>query len=119
MLGHKNSNIAINSNSIFLLGAGFTKAVFPSAPLNKDLLKAIIDEGGNKIAKYKESYHTDDIEKLLRRLDLDAIDRKEIRKDRSLIEAEISSYFSRFRFSNYNGEIPAWQRDSSGLRNSA
>ena len=98
----------INSNSIFLLGAGFTKAAYPSAPLNKDLLSAIIDSGANTLAKYKKSYHTDDIERLLTLVDLDAFDSDEIRNDRSLIDAEISSYFSEYRFSSYSGEIPTW-----------
>lgn len=100
--------MGVNSNSIFLLGAGFTKAVYPNAPLNRDLLKAIIDSGANTLAKYKESYHTDDIERLLTLVDLDAIDSTEIRNDRSLIDAEISSYFSQYRFSSYRGEIPTW-----------
>lgn len=98
----------INSNSIFLLGAGFTKAVYPSAPLNIELLNAIIDNGGNTISKYKERYNTDDIEKLLTRFDLDAINKIEMREDRSLIEAEISSYFSQYRFLNFSDEISNW-----------
>ena len=98
----------INSNSIFLLGAGFTKAAYPSAPLNKNLLKTIIDSGGKTLAKYKKSYHTDDIERLLTLVDLDAFDSDEIRNDRSLIDAEISSYFSQYRFSSYSGKIPTW-----------
>lgn len=98
----------IYSNSIFLLGAGFTKAVYPNAPLNKDLLKAMIDSGCRTLAKYRESYHTDDIEQLLTRVDLDAVESGEIRNERSLIDAEISSYFSQYRFSNYSAEIPTW-----------
>jgi len=98
----------MNSNSIFLLGAGFTKAVYPNAPLNVELLQAIIDGGGNAISKYREKYHTDDIEKLLTRFDLDAIDSKEMSGDRSIIEDEISSYFSQYRFCNFSDEIPIW-----------
>ena len=97
-----------NSNSIFLLGAGFTKAVYPNAPLNIELLRAITDSGGTTISKYKERYHTDDIEILLTRLDLDAINSSEIREDRFLIEAEICSYFSQYRFLNFSDEIPNW-----------
>jgi len=98
----------INSNSIFLLGAGFTKAIYPGAPLNIELLNAIIDTDGNTISKYKERYNTDDIEELLTRFDLDAINKKEMREDRSLIEAEISSFFSQYRFSNFGDQIPNW-----------
>ncbi|GAI45672.1 unnamed protein product, partial [marine sediment metagenome] len=98
----------INSNSIFLLGAGFTKSVYPNAPLNVELLKAIIDSGGNTISKYRGRYNTNDIEVLLTRLDLDAINSKEMKGDRSKIEAEISSYFSQYRFFKLSDEIPSW-----------
>ena len=98
----------INSNTIFLLGAGFTKAVYPNAPLNKELLKAMIDRECHTLAKYRETYHADDIEQLLTLIDLDAGESGKIRNDRSLIDAEISSYFSQYRFSNYSYEIPIW-----------
>ena len=102
------SDMDINSNSIFLLGAGFTKAIYPNAPLNAELLEVIISRDGDTISKYRDRYHTNDIELLLTRLDLDAIDSEEIREDRSIIEAEISSYFSQYRYSNFGDEIPNW-----------
>ena len=96
------------SKTIFLLGAGFTKAAIPQSPLNTELLEAISKDGGSTLAKYKNKYETDDIEKLLTQLDLEATENNEIRKDRYAINAEISSYFSKFRFSEINSDIPSW-----------
>ena len=96
------------SNSIFLLGSGFTKAAYPNAPLNAELAEAIVSKGGNTIAKYREKYETEDIELILTRLDLEAINSDEIKEDRSKIEAEISSYFSQYRYSNFDNETPNW-----------
>jgi hypothetical protein len=97
-----------HSKNIFLLGAGFTKAAFPQAPLNRDLLEAISKDNGQTLSKYKNKYETNDIEKLLTQLDLEATERDEIKGDRSAINAEIASYFSRFRFSEINADIPSW-----------
>lgn len=96
------------SESIFLLGAGFTKAVIPQSPLNTELLEAISKEGGKTLAKYKNKYKMDDIEKLLTQLDLEVAENDKIRKDRYAINTEISSYFSKFRFSEINSAIPSW-----------
>ncbi len=95
-------------DSIYILGAGFTKAVFPSAPLNNDLLGAIAKEGGETLRKYKGMYDMNDIEKMLTQLDLDATEDSEKRKDRTKINAEISSYFSKYRFSKVNSKVPNW-----------
>ena len=94
--------------TIYLLGAGFTKAFFPAAPLNKDLLEAIIENGGNKIAEYHDKYQTDDIEQLLTQLDLNAISNEQLRKDRTTIEGEISTFFAKFRFTEFEDPIPKW-----------
>lgn len=97
-----------NPETIYLLGAGFTKAFFPTAPLNKDLLEAIIGNGGNKIAEYRDKYQTDDIEQLLTQFDLNAISNVQLRKDRATIEGEISTFFAKFRFSEFEDTIPKW-----------
>ena len=97
-----------DSRSIFLLGAGFTKAAFPQAPLNRDLLGAISKDNGKTLSKYKNKYETNDIEKLLTQFDLEAAEKDEIAKDRSFINAEIASYFAKFRFSKINANIPSW-----------
>jgi len=49
------------SETIFLLGAGFTKAAILQSPLNTELLEAIPKEGGSTLAKYKNKYETNDI----------------------------------------------------------
>jgi hypothetical protein len=56
----------------FIIGAGFTKAVFPSAPLNRDLLDALARKSTNSAAPVlRDRYRTDDIEIALTRLDSD------------------------------------------------
>jgi len=98
----------ISSENIYLLGAGFTKAVYPKIPLNNDLLGAIIDYGGTKISAYQKKYKTEDIERLLTQIDLDSFNDEQIRKDRQIIESEISAFFSNFRFEVLHGNIPSW-----------
>ena len=60
----------VSPENIYLLGAGFTKAAYPKAPLNNDLLEAIITNGGKKLLEYQERYKSDDIERLLTQIDL-------------------------------------------------
>ena len=84
----------ISSENIYLLGAGFSKAVYPKIPLNNDLLGSIIDNGGTKISAYQKKYKTEDIEMLLTQIDLDSFNDEQIRKDRQVIESEISAFFS-------------------------
>ena len=87
------------SDSLFILGSGFTKAAFPQAPLNDDLLRAVVDHSGTTLAQYHERYKTDDIERLLTQIDLDASEFPKHKEDRVKINSEISVYFSKFRFS--------------------
>lgn len=96
------------SETVFLIGAGFTKATFPQSPLNKDLLEAISNECGRMLVKYKSKYKSDDIEKLLTQLDLEATEDDEIKSDRQKINAEISTYFSKYRFSELGTDTPPW-----------
>jgi len=96
------------SDTLFIIGSGFTKAAFPQAPLNADLLRAVVKHGGSTLARYHERYRTDDIERLLTQLDLDAIESIQNREDRVKINREISSYFSKFRFSELQQPAPGW-----------
>lgn len=100
-----------DSETIFLIGAGFTMAAFPKEPLkapsNKELLEAICNDGGKTLSKYKEEYKATDIEILLTKLDLDAIENEKKKAHRTEINAEISFYFSKYRFSALNN-IPRW-----------
>ena len=82
--------------------------MYPDAPLNNELLKAIIDKGGKTLSKYYDTYKIEDIEKLLTQLDLESISNNEIKKDRLKINSEISYFFTHYRFSNYVGDVPAW-----------
>jgi hypothetical protein len=86
--------------TIFLLGAGFTKAAQPSAPTNAELVPTLVEQLGesSQIQKYRELYRTDDMEVLLTRLDMDSASDASKRSDRLAIEGELVSYFRRFRF---------------------
>lgn len=89
----------------FIIGAGFTKAVFPTAPLNRDLLNALARNSTDSAATVlRDRYRTDDIEIALTRLDSD-IDisqgkRGSLTEDgyklRRRIETELGNYFSSF-----------------------
>ncbi len=103
----------VSSENIYLLGAGFTKAVCPKAPLNNDLLGAIITNGGEKLLEYQERYKSDDIERLLTQIDLDSLADEQVKEDRALINAEISAFFSGLRFPVLDGNIPSWLKTFS------
>ena len=98
------------ANNLFLLGAGFTKAACPDAPLNAELLPALAaaDPARSIFRDYQKLYGTDDVEQLLTRLDLDLLSAKgqgdtkrtaRFQAERRHINAEIASFFARFRFS--------------------
>ena len=92
------------NHNLFLIGAGFTKAVFSDAPLNKDLLRVLCQ--GTQCTTLKQYYRehkTNDIEILLTRLDLDILHPKAkqqtaLRKVRNAIEQQLAQYFGQFRF---------------------
>lgn len=98
----KNPELSINN--LFLFGAGFTKAVFPNAPLNQDLLPVICKGTTHTVLrKYHKEYETNDIEILLTRLDLQITVPKRkkqtaLQTDRNGIERQLAEYFSQFRF---------------------
>jgi hypothetical protein len=89
----------------FIIGAGFTKAVFPDAPLNRDLLDALAGKSTDSAAAVlRDTYKTDDIEIALTRLDSDIAvfqgERGSLAEDghklRRRIETELGNYFSSF-----------------------
>lgn len=85
----------------FIIGAGFTKAVFPDAPLNRDLLDVLNKKSADSAAAIlRDKYKTADIEIALTRLDSDiAVSQNEERLLDGLrrrIETELSDYFSSF-----------------------
>lgn len=89
----------------FIIGAGFTKAVFPGAPLNRDLLDVLAGKVTDSAATVlRKRYKTNDIEIALTRLDSDiaasqgdggllAEDGQRLRRR---IEKELGDYFSSF-----------------------
>jgi hypothetical protein len=88
-------------NNMFLIGAGFTKAVFQNAPLNANLMHLVIqDDPQTLLRTYKVRYHTDDIEILLTRMDLETeeLQSEQLRRDREFIKHDLTKYFERFRF---------------------
>lgn len=99
-----------DSKTVFLIGAGFTMAAFPKAPLkapsNKELLEAICKDGGETLSKYKNEYT--DIEILLTHLDLEAKEDEKKIADREKINDEILTYISKYRFQALGTNIPPW-----------
>lgn len=98
-------------NNMFLIGSGFTKAVFPKAPLNTDLLQSIINNNPETLLrKYQIRYRTDDIEILLTRMDLETVElqSERLRKDRKKINEDIAKYFEQFRFKKERLETNKW-----------
>ncbi len=99
-------------NNLFLLGAGFTKAVFPKAPLNADLLRFVAKYNPETLLRmYQIRYHTDDIEILLTRLDLEIVELQSetLRKDREQINEQIAECFSQFRWGRVANTQPCKQ----------
>jgi len=100
----KDSNQKVNN--LLLIGAGFTKAVFPDAPLNEDLLRVLCKGAScNVLKKYRRKYKTDDIEILLTHLDLEILQPKAKRQTalqtvRKTIGQQLAECFRQFRFGN-------------------
>jgi hypothetical protein len=99
------------ANNLFLLGAGFTRAVFPEAPLNEDLFHEIVlAYPKTKLNLYSKKYGSEDIEILLTRLDLEIaeLQSEKLRKDRENINRDLAEYFQRFRFGRKRPENNNW-----------
>lgn len=99
---------------MFLIGAGFTKAVFPDAPLNEDLL-SILCQGTQctTLKGYYREHETKDIEILLTHLDLDVLHTKATQKNalqkvRKAIEEQLAEYFTKFRFKEEQHKTIEW-----------
>lgn len=99
------------SKTVFLLGAGFTKAALPQAPLNADLATVVAaGQSASRLPTYMRQYRTSDIEVLLTRLDLDASQAKLSRRalDREAINVELANYFRSFRFNPSELSASPW-----------
>jgi hypothetical protein len=91
--------------NLFVVGAGFTKAIFPDAPLNRDLTRVLAQAFPNSATGILENrYRSKDVEISLTRLDADIASatsrniqrRIDLIRLRRQIEDELASYFSRF-----------------------
>lgn len=85
--------------NVFIIGAGFTKAIFPDAPLNRDLLQTLADKSpASAAASLRDWYKTNDIEVALTRLDVDVtLPQRESRFElRRNVENELANYFRSF-----------------------
>ncbi len=95
-------------NDLFLLGAGFSKALLGcNVPLNTELLDKLIQESRHPLQDYRTAYGTQDIEILLTRLDLEISSlrrdravaaKSRLEVDRETINSQIAEYFRQFRF---------------------
>lgn len=89
--------------NIFIIGAGFTKAVFPDAPLNSDLLNKLAENSTNSAASaLLERYRINNIEIALTKLDSDiALSGSQDEKHlRNKIETELGNFFSSLKVSD-------------------
>src|SRR5207249_4441877 len=101
--------LAKNPMKVFIIGAGFTKALYPGAPLNRDLLgvlaRGATDSASNKLI---ERYHTGDIEIALTKLDTDIASSEtspkrpdnEVCELRRQVETDFGKYFESYRASD-------------------
>jgi len=101
----------------YLIGCGFTKAIFPEAPLNNELLDALsTDKSGCAPKVLLGKYKTNNIEIALTKLDADIAtsyyeDRKlcgELQDIRQKIEIDLGSYFSPYRATHELMEQAPW-----------
>jgi len=96
--------------NLFIIGSGFTKAVFPNAPLNDDLLTQVVGRGPDcsPLGQVWSEYGLPNIEMLLTRLDLDLLVRKSRFSEghRDAVSKQLAEFVSRFRFKD---DVP-WLR---------
>jgi hypothetical protein len=78
----------------FIIGAGFTKSVFPNCPLNDQLLEELIRRRPNGAANaLRDKYDEMRIEVALTKFDCDNPDSNSVRRE---LENELGDYFSQF-----------------------
>jgi hypothetical protein len=89
--------------NLFVFGSGFTRAAIPEAPLNRDLLGALIAKGSASASQLKDRYVVGDIEIALTRLDCDISTEEAVgdlrgpsRALRRSLETELAEYFLEF-----------------------
>ena len=103
-------------NNLFLVGAGFDRAVFgEDAPLNEELFGKLIDYARKErmpiehdLLRLRENYHTSEIEKILTYLDIE--EQTDEGQLRSKIDGLLVQYFEQFNFRQSVIEKHAWLR---------
>jgi hypothetical protein len=98
--GGRHADGGINmTNNTFISGAGFTKSIFDDAPLNNQLIDALLGVNpSGPLKEFSDEYNSRDIELVLTKLDIDIQQGKYASDNRKEINAEIAGYFQRFRF---------------------
>lgn len=85
--------------NLFIIGAGFTKAIFPDAPLNSELIHVLAaNSPQSPSTRLSDLYKTDNIENALTKLDVDIASSQNatLSSLRREIESELTKYFSSF-----------------------
>lgn len=87
--------------NLFVVGAGFTKAVFPEAPLNAELLEALAKNKPDSVVhQLKDKYGLDDVEIVLTKLDADIrsleSQTEDLRRMRKNFQNELIDYLKQF-----------------------
>ena len=107
----------IESKKLFLIGTGFSKAVFDDVPLNDELLERMIAKKSKPLSKYTKKYSVKDIiELLLTYLDLDIIKNpheKSLDDDRKIINRQIAEFFQQFRIKKRLNKEKEWWKTFS------
>jgi hypothetical protein len=94
--------------NVFIVGAGFTKAVFANAPLNRELLTVLARKcQSSAAAALCDRYGSEDVEIALTRLDVDLAmlqgrrdsQTSELNHLRQSIDNELAEFFASFRVS--------------------
>ncbi|MCB2231795.1 hypothetical protein KQH82_13835 [bacterium] len=85
--------------NFFLIGAGLTKAAIPSAPLNNDLVRLLVECNANStVGKLAERFGEESIEILLTIMDIEIMKGNVEPQVRRSVEAELANYCRRLRF---------------------
>lgn len=102
--------------NLFLIGSGFTKSVFPGAPLNNELLCVLSRENPHGAAvTLADKYNTGDIEIALTKLDLEissTTDEKDkLRGIRHEVEVELATHFHSYTANEELLDGKPWLRE--------
>ncbi len=96
--------------NLFIIGAGFTRALIPDAPLNGDVLQRLIEAKHAIASQLKTQYDTADIEVALTKLDVDLASTKseELRKLRTDIDRALAECFFPYHMTEEIYRRTAW-----------